>query len=55
MVEELWRTTLQTIAECPCTDGCPACTQSPKFGNNNHVLDKEVAVHLLRHLCGDGL
>ncbi|MBM3946858.1 MAG: DUF1998 domain-containing protein [SAR202 cluster bacterium] len=52
-IEELWRATLDVIANCPCEAGCPGCVHSPKCGNNNHPLDKTVAVGFLRAL-GEG-
>ncbi len=42
--------TRDTISECSCNDGCPACVQSPKCGNNNHPLDKDAATVLLSYL-----
>nr|WP_269813876.1 DEAD/DEAH box helicase [Jiangella endophytica] len=43
-----WLTaTRDTIAACPCRDGCPSCVQSPKCGNGNEPLDKAGAVRLL--------
>ena len=52
LAEELWATTLRVIEECPCTQGCPSCIQSPKCGNNNHPLNKEVAAMLLQGVLG---
>ena len=40
--------TLESIAACPCDDGCPSCVQSPKCGNGNDHLDKSAALDLLR-------
>jgi DEAD/DEAH box helicase domain-containing protein len=50
VVDELLRTTLAAIEECPCAEGCPGCVQSPKCGNNNHPLDKGQAAAYLRDL-----
>ncbi len=50
VIKDLWAATLRAIAECGCTRGCPSCIQSPKCGNNNHPLDKEVAKEILRTL-----
>ncbi|MDA0798278.1 MAG: DEAD/DEAH box helicase [Chloroflexi bacterium] len=54
VVEELLGATLAAIEECPCTDGCPSCVQSPKCGNNNNPLDKQQAAVYLRDLLGRG-
>ena len=50
MITELWQATLKAVEECPCTDGCPSCVQSPKCDNNNQPLDKEAAIVLLEEL-----
>ena len=53
IIEELWQATLDVISECPCETGCPGCIQSPKCGNNNQPLDKQVAQMILRGILGD--
>ena len=50
IIEELWRATLDVIQACPCEAGCPSCIQSPKCGNNNQPLDKNVAALILGDL-----
>ncbi len=52
LIDSIWEATLKNIRECPCFDGCPGCTQSPKCGNNNQPLDKKAAQILLEKLLG---
>lgn len=49
-LRELLSATHAIIADCPCTEGCPSCVQSPKCGNNNQPLDKKGAQRLLELL-----
>jgi DEAD/DEAH box helicase domain-containing protein len=50
VIRQLLQSTLNTIAECPCQEGCPSCIQSPKCGNNNEPLDKKAAQLILKSL-----
>ena len=45
--------TRSTIADCACEAGCPGCVQSPKCGNGNNPLDKDLAVTLLDLVLAD--
>ena len=48
--EELCDDALRLISECPCSDGCPSCVQSPKCGNLNEPLSKAGARIVLERL-----
>jgi DEAD/DEAH box helicase domain-containing protein len=54
-VVETWlRATRDAVLGCSCTDGCPACVQSPKCGNGNEPLDKAGAVTVLELVLAPG-
>lgn len=40
--------TADVVAACGCRSGCPSCVQSPKCGNGNEPLDKDMALKVLR-------
>jgi len=52
--EELCEDARRLIAECPCSDGCPSCVQSPKCGNLNEPLSKTGARVLLERMLSAG-
>ncbi len=52
VIEDLWRATYEVISECECESGCPSCIHSPKCGNNNQPLDKDVARMILGAILG---
>jgi DEAD/DEAH box helicase domain-containing protein len=47
LFERLLADAARLIGECPCTDGCPSCVQSPKCGNLNEPLHKQGALELI--------
>ncbi|MEM1611790.1 MAG: DEAD/DEAH box helicase [Desulfurococcaceae archaeon] len=40
----------ELMSRCPCEDGCPRCIYSPYCGNNNKVLSKKKAIHVLHEV-----
>jgi DEAD/DEAH box helicase domain-containing protein len=52
VLDELLRTTLALVRDCPCELGCPSCIHSPKCGSGNKPLDKAAAILTLEGLLG---
>jgi DEAD/DEAH box helicase domain-containing protein len=48
--EHLVGDAVRLVGECPCSDGCPSCVQSPKCGNLNEPLHKAGAYELMEGL-----
>jgi len=45
-IEKLMEKSLEHLRSCPCQDGCPVCTLSPKCGTFNEFLDKWAAIRV---------
>ena len=41
----------ELVRDCTCEKGCPSCIYSPKCGNDNQPLDKEVTIFILGEFC----
>jgi len=52
-LDELLKAVVDTIANCPCEDGCPSCIQSSKCGDMNSPLDKKAALRIAREWAGE--
>ena len=50
-IEKLFQHTWELLADCGCSDGCPACIQSPHCGRANEPLDKRLAATLTMALA----
>ncbi|MDD4615196.1 MAG: DUF1998 domain-containing protein, partial [Caldisericia bacterium] len=52
LISTLLESALDLVQECSCDaeDGCPACIQSPKCGNDNQFLHKQSTILLLKRL-----
>ena len=50
-VEKLFQHTWELLADCGCSNGCPACIQSPHCGRANEPLDKQLAATITMALA----
>ncbi len=50
LADEMLRKTLETVTDCPCSNGCPSCVHSPKCGSGNRPIDKAAAIFMLQKI-----
>jgi len=51
-IEKLMEKSLEHFRSCPCRDGCPVCTLSPKCDTFNEFLDKWAAIKVWERVLG---
>lgn len=54
-LEEALKRAYRIVKSCSCVDGCPKCVYSPYCGNNNRVLSRRKALHLLEKVVSGKL
>jgi len=50
LLPDLLQSSCSLVKDCGCKEGCPSCIYSPKCGNDNQPLDKEISILILLSL-----